>query len=123
MGYSDRPQCIYEINLDEAIIHSDGIESCSECEIRKSELFIGEIIDLGYRSEKEDKVITLPPPNSIMTFSDAIPDRIIRKTTPMLISEKNGKESTMLEKMSAHSLSLPQMLPKVKGLFSDSPNF
>ena len=90
-GYSDRPQCIYEINLDEAIIHSDGIESCSECEIRKSELFIGEIIDLGYRSEKEDKVITLPPPISIMTLSDAIPDRIIRKTTPMLISEKNGK--------------------------------
>jgi hypothetical protein len=66
-------------------------ESYSQCEIRKSDLFIGEIIDLGYRSEKEDKVITLPPPDSIMTLSDAIPDRIIRKITPMLICEKNGK--------------------------------
>ena len=91
MGYSDRPQCIYEIDLDGALIYSDGSETSSECEIRKSELFIGEIIDLGYRSEKEDKVITLPYPDSIMTLSDAVPDRIIRKITPKLISEKNGK--------------------------------
>ena len=91
MGYSDRPRCIYEVDLDGENIHSDGSESYSECEIRKSELFIGEIIDLGYRSEKEDKVITLPPPDAILTPSDAVPDRIIRTITPMLISEKNGK--------------------------------
>ena len=91
MGYSDRPRCIYEIDLDGVIVYSDGSEVSSECEIRKSELFIGEIIDLGYRNEKEDKVITLPPPDSIMTLSDAVPDRIIRKITPTLIFEKNGK--------------------------------
>ena len=91
MSYSDRPQCIYEIDLDGAIIPSDGSESCSECEIRKSELFIGEIIDLGYQSEKENSVITLPSPDTVMTLSDAVPDRIIRKITPMLISEGNGK--------------------------------
>ena len=91
MGYSDRPQCIYEIDLDGALIYSDGSEVFSECEIRKSELFIGEMIDLGYRSEKEYKVITLPSPDSIMTQSDAVPDRIMRKITPTPIAEKNGK--------------------------------
>ena len=91
MGYSDRPQCIYEIDLDGVIIHSDGSESCSECEIRGSELFIGEVIDLGYRCEGEEGVITLPTPDSVMTPSDATPDRIIRKITPIRISEKNGK--------------------------------
>lgn len=91
MGYSDRPRCIYELSLDGKVIASDGSELYSDCEIRETSLFIGEIIDYTYTQREWGRVNTLPAPDTIMTPTDATPDRIIRKIRPTLVSERSGK--------------------------------
>ena len=91
MGYADRPRCIYELDLGGKIAASDGSEVYTDCEIRETSLFIGEIIDYTYTKKEPRRVITLPAPDTIMTLSDATPDRIIRKLRPTLVGERGGK--------------------------------
>ena len=91
MGYADRPRCIFELNLDDEIIASDGSEVYTDCEIRDTSLFIGETIDYTYTPKEPKRVKTLPAPESILTQTDAVPDRIIRKIHPTLISECKEK--------------------------------
>lgn len=91
MGYSDRPRCIFEVTLDGEILASDGSEVYTDCEIRDTNLFIGETIDYTYTKKEPKRVKTLPEPDSILTQTDAVPDRIIRKIHPTLISECKDK--------------------------------
>ena len=91
MSYSDRPQCIFALQLGDEWIVSDGSELFSECEIRESNLFIGEVIDYTYPSDAQKPVITLPAPDAILTETDAVPDRIIRKIQPKLLYASNQK--------------------------------
>lgn len=91
MGYADRPRCIFELNLDGEIIASDGSELYTDCEIRDTNLFIGEVIDYTYTQSEPKRVSVLPDPDSVMTKSDAVPDRIIRKLRPKLIRECGEK--------------------------------
>lgn len=91
MGYADRPRCIFEFNLDGEILASDGSEVYTDCEIRDTSLFIGETIDYTYTKKKPKGVKTLPAPGSILTPTDAVSDRIIRKIHPALISERKDK--------------------------------
>ena len=91
MGYADRPRCIFELKLDDEIIASDGSEVYTDCEIRDTSLFIGETIDYTYTPKEPKRVKTLPAPESILTQTDAVPDRIIRKIHPTLISECKEK--------------------------------
>jgi len=91
MGYADRPRCMFEFNFDGEILASDGSELYTDCEIRETSLFIGETIDYTYTPKAARSVIKLPAPDSILTQSDAVPDRIIRKIRPLLLSECNGK--------------------------------
>lgn len=91
MGYADRPRCIFEFNLDGEILASDGSEVYTDCEIRDTSLFIGETIDYTYTPKEPKRVKTLPAPESILTQTDAVPDRIIRKIHPTLISECKEK--------------------------------
>ena len=91
MGYADRPRCIFELDLDGEILASDGSELYTDCEIRDTSLFIGETIDYTYTPKEPKRVKTLLAPDSILTQTDAVPDRIIRKIRPILISERKGK--------------------------------
>ncbi len=91
MGYADRPRCIFELNLDGEILASCGSEVYTDCEIRETSLFIGETIDYSYTAKEPKSVKTLPTPDSILTLTDAVPDRIIRKIRPRILSERNGK--------------------------------
>ena len=91
MGYSDRPQCIFALQLGDEWIVSDGSELFSECEIRESNLFIGEVIDYTYVPKDPKPVITLPAPDAVMTETDAVPDRIVRKIQPKLLYVSDQK--------------------------------
>ena len=59
MGYADRPRCIYELDLGGKIAASDGSEVYTDCEIRETSLFIGEIIDYTYTKNQKHTALTV----------------------------------------------------------------
>ncbi|MBE6695423.1 MAG: hypothetical protein E7587_03120 [Ruminococcaceae bacterium] len=87
MHYSDRPMCLFALNIDGTFILSDGSECWHESKIRRSRLFIGEEIDLTFSDDVKKPVITLKSPDSILSEATGIPDKIIRHIKPELISE------------------------------------
>lgn len=91
VSYADRPRCIFELDLGSEQIVSDGSEVYTGCEIRDTSLFIGEVIDYTYTEAEPRQVITIPAPDSILTPTDAVPDRIIRRIRPTLLRETGRK--------------------------------
>ncbi|MBR2467150.1 MAG: family 78 glycoside hydrolase catalytic domain [Clostridia bacterium] len=92
MHYLDRPRLVFTLAFDDMSIYSDGTETWCESEIRSSNIFIGEVIDYRFRDNAPKPVIFLPhPEESIFSPSIGIPDRIIRKIRPRILSERNGK--------------------------------
>lgn len=88
MAYADRPQCLFALTYGGGGILSDGSECYTESEIRESLLFLGETVDLTYEIPGPRPVITLPPPDAILSPADGVPDRIIRYLTPTLLAER-----------------------------------
>lgn len=82
MTYSDRPKCIYSLELPDRTISSDGSEEWFPSEIAYSNIFVGEIIDPTIKPERRS-VITLPDPDSELCPELGAPDRIIRTIDPI----------------------------------------
>jgi alpha-L-rhamnosidase len=85
MHYAEKPMCIFSLITDEKEIFSDGSEACRECEIRSSSLFIGENHDYSFKAEREIGTLTLAHPETILTESFGISDKLIRKIEPTLL--------------------------------------
>ena len=96
LSYYDRPMCAFNINLADNVndslhyIYSDGAETYSECEIRRSRLFFGEDWDLGYKGQPKP-ITVIPTPKSILSPAIGQNDKIIREISPRLIFEENGR--------------------------------
>lgn len=90
MSYGDRCKCIFALETDGGTISSDGSEEWSFSEITYSELFIGEVIDYSAESEAH-KVAVAEAPDSELTPSIGVPDRLIRTIKPVKLGEKDGR--------------------------------
>ena len=91
MNYLDRPVCIYRLVHEGGEVRSDGSEELCESVIRKSSLFIGEVID--YSAPIKPLGLTVMPrrEESVFTEEDGAPDRIIREIAPMLIYSEGDR--------------------------------
>ena len=94
MSYGDQLKAIYclELTYPERVVRlrSDGSETWVESGILYSNLFLGEVHDLGHIPGPETPVILLPEETAALSPQIGIPDRPIRTLSPVLISEKEG---------------------------------
>ena len=90
MEYSARPMCIYALKLPSGEICSSGDDIFLESEIRRSSLFIGEVIDSRFVDTEPKSVQVLPRPRAIMSEAIGVNDKIIRTVIPTLLSERAG---------------------------------
>ena len=97
MAFGDRLGAIYAIvlshNGEEKVICSDGTELCSASATVYNQLFIGEVYDTrwenkAFRDWLPVEITDLP--DTLLTPEDAPADRVIRRVTPVLLSD-DGK--------------------------------
>lgn len=92
LGYGETLKTIYRIDLGKISICSDGSESWQSSRILYNSLYIGEIQDARHRPEEPKPVIILSDAESILAEAMGTPDRVIRKITPELLTEVNGRK-------------------------------
>lgn len=93
--YGDILKTIYCLELtagDERVrICSDGSEVWQDSFIRYNNLFTGEIHDLGFVPEQEERVCILPDAEAVLSPQTGIPDKLIRTLVPRLLWERSGR--------------------------------
>ena len=91
MAFGDRLKTIFALELPGERIASDGSESWEESQIRQSDLFTGEVHDLGFVPVYRGPVTVLPEDGAILAPQIGAPDRLIRTVTPRLIGTMGSK--------------------------------
>lgn len=91
MAYYDRPVCIFEIDFGNEKIYSDGTEYFYESEIRKSNIFIGELIDKTFRDCDKKGVSIFNMKETELSPAIGTNDRVVRTIKPCLICEEAGR--------------------------------
>ena len=98
MTFGDALGAVYALSLTddsgERILHSDGNEACRSTARIESQLFIGETYDARIDKEKEytyDGVSVLVLPETLLTPEDTVPDRVIRRLKPVLLSDNGSR--------------------------------
>ncbi|MBQ6892235.1 MAG: family 78 glycoside hydrolase catalytic domain, partial [Clostridia bacterium] len=71
---------------------SDGSEVWTESKIRYSQLFVGEVHDLGFPEGPRLPVTVLPDDPAVLSPQIGAPDKVIRRITPRLIGERDGRQ-------------------------------
>lgn len=94
VAYGSRLKTIYCLTLTypdgQARICSDGSETWQESAIVYNNLFVGEIHDLRRKAAFERSVDLLPEEPAVLSEQIGVPDRVIRRLIPTLLSEQNG---------------------------------
>ena len=96
VAFGESLGAIYAIVLEDkngkSVLHSDGTELCRTSNTVKSSLFYGEIYDFRITEYETSGVTVKELPDTVLTFDDAPPDRIIKEIEPKLIFQEKGRK-------------------------------
>lgn len=96
VAFGESLGAIYAVVLEdkngESVLHSDGTEICRTSNTVKSSLFYGEIYDSRITEYETSEVTVKELPDTVLTFDDAPPDRIIKEIEPKLIFQEKGRK-------------------------------